>query len=136
MATYDYDGSGREREIRCSAYTLMLYEQTFKTGLIEDVFGKVRINTTTEEEDGTTVLADYTLEHWGAYIKALWAMLRTGVEVAKAERRAYEDVPSFDKWAITATNLDISEISRVVITRCQEDLFRAGAAREEEQAAE
>ena len=123
---YDYDGSGKEREIACSAYTVMIYEQQFKVGMIEDVYGKVRVSNDQIDEDGNVIVANFSTTNWGAYIKALWAMLKTGAEVARIENRVYERIPSFDTWAIGATNLDIAEIFTIVNTRIQEDLFRAG----------
>lgn len=121
---YDYDGSGKERELVMSAYTLMVYEQEFKTGMIEDVFGKVRLS----DEDDSEVVLDFTRDNWFAYIKALWAMLKAGMDLARAERRQYEYVPSFNEWSLKATSFDIQEVSRVVIEACQAGLFRASAA--------
>lgn len=128
MAGYDYDGSGKERELCCSAHTLMVYEQQFKTGMIEDVFGVIKVGRKSEDDDDDVIIARYDLEHWGEYVKALWAMLKSGADLARHEGRPYEKIPSFEEWSITATNLDLSEISRVVVTRCQEDLFRTGAS--------
>lgn len=125
---YDYDGSGIEREIACSAYTVMIYEQQFKVGLVEDVYGKVRVSNDRMDENGNIIVANFSTTNWGAYIKALWAMLRTGEELARAEHREYEHIPVFDTWAITATHLDIAEIFTIVNTRIQEDLFRTGTS--------
>lgn len=127
---YDYDGSGVERDIVASVHTLMIYEQQFKTGMIEDVFGRVSLegHENDIDEDGNLRVADYTIDHWGAYVRALWAMLKAGSDLARAEGRPYDIVPSFDAWSVTAVNVDLSELSRIVIGECQRGLFRAGAA--------
>lgn len=138
MRTYDYDKSGKEREIVASAHTLMVYEQQFKSGLIEDVFGRISLagHENDIDSNGNIVVADYTVDNWTAYMKALWAMLRAGADLARVEQREYEPVPSFDEWSLSATNLDMAEVSRVVVTECQRGLFRAGAAASEEETSE
>lgn len=132
---YDYDGSGKERELVASAHTLMIYEQQFKHGLIEDVFGRISLEGRADDidDDGNLKVIDYTIDHWAAYVKALWAMLRAGADLARIEHREYEPIPGYEEWSIRATNLDMAEISRVVIETCQRDLFRSGAAASEGQ---
>lgn len=129
---YDYDGSGKEHEIIASAHTLMVYEQQFKRGMIEDVFSKVRIDEDDFDDDGTMLVADYTIDHWDKYVKALWAMLKAASDLARAEGREYEKVPSFDEWSVRVTNLDMQELSLVVVTECQRGFFRTGAVATEE----
>jgi hypothetical protein len=116
-----------------SAHTLFLYETQFKSGLIEDVFGRITMQKETSDE---TVLADYTIDNWTDYVKALWAMLRAGADLARAEHREYEPIPGFEEWSVRATNLDMSEVSRVVINNIQEKLFRSGAAASDEKTSE
>lgn len=130
---YDYDGSGKERDLVASAHTLTIYEQQFKSGLIEDVFGRVDLTVGENDldEDGNLKAVDYTRDHWGAYIRALWAMLRAGADLARIEHRDYEPVPGYEEWSIRATNIDMAEIARVVLTTCQKELFRSGAAASE-----
>jgi hypothetical protein len=130
---YDYDGSGKERELVASVHTLMIYEQQFKAGLIEDVFGRIELTPNEDDidENGNLRVADYTRDHWGAYVKALWAMLRAGADLARIERRDYEPIPGYEEWSIRATHLDMAEISRIVVTECQRELFRSGAAASE-----
>lgn len=129
---YDYDGSGTEHEVIASAHTLMVYEQQFKRGMIEDVFSRVRIAEDDFDDDGTLLVADYTIDHWDKYVKALWAMLRAGSDLARAEGREYETVPSFEEWSVKVTNLDMQELSLVVVSECQRGFFRTGAVATEE----
>jgi len=133
---YDYDGSGRKHEIVASAHTLMVYEQQFKRGMIEDVFSKVRIDEDDFDDDGTILVADYTIDHWDKYVKALWAMLKAGSDLARAEGREYEVVPSFDEWSVKVTNLDIQELSLVVVSECQRGFFRTGTVAAEAESEE
>ena len=121
---YDYDGSGQEREVIASAYTLMVYEQEFKSGMIEDVYGKIKITNEDYDEDGNTTVADFTIDNWFAYVKALWAMLKTGADLARAEGRQYTKVPSFREWSLKATELDMRTVSTIVIQECQRGFFR------------
>lgn len=135
MATINYDGKG-EHEVIASAHTLMIYEQEFKSGLIEDVFGRISLAGHENDVDssGNLVVADYTIDNWTAYLKALWAMLKSASDLARAEGREHEEVPPFGRWSLSVTEIDMAEVSRVVVTECQRGLFRAGAASSKEQA--
>lgn len=130
---FDYDNSGIERELVASAHTLMVYEQNFKRGMIEDVFGRISVEGHDEDvtEDGYLRVLDFTIDHWGAYVKALWAMLKSGADLARAEGRPYTPVPNFEDWSIKVTNLNMSDVSRVVVQECQRGFFRTGAAASE-----
>ena len=130
---YDYDGSGKEREVVASAYTLMVYEQEFKSGMIEDVYGKIRIVEDDYDDDGNPTVADFTIDNWFAYVKALWAMLRTGADLARAEGRQYTPVPSFKEWSLRATELDMRTVSSIVIQECQRGFFRTPDTTEAEE---
>lgn len=127
MATINYDGKG-EHEAIMSAHTLVIYEQEFKSGLIEDVYGRIVVP---ETEKSGLVVADYTIDNWLAYIKALWAMLKTASDLAKARGLKAEEVASFDEWSMDAVEIDLSQVSSFVLTQCQKGLFRAGAAASE-----
>ena len=127
MVLYDYDGSGVERELVASVHTLMIYEQQFKVGMIEDVFNKVRIGRDNFGDDETLLLADFTIDHWGAYTRALWAMLRAGADLARSEGRPYDEIPQFDEWSMGVTNLDMRGLSDVVVNECQKGFFRTGS---------
>lgn len=130
---FDYDNSGIERELVASAHTLMVYEQNFKRGMIEDVFGRISVEGHDEDvtDDGYLRVLDFTIDHWGAYVRALWAMLKSGADLARAEGRQYVPIQNFEDWSIKATNLNMSDVSRVVIQECQRGFFRTGAAASE-----
>ena len=128
---YDYDGSGVERELDATAYTLMVYEQEFKSGLIEDVFGRISIP---EDTDGM-VVADYTRDNWIAYTRALWAMLRSASDRLALEGKPHEDVPNFRTWSMYATNLNLAKVSYdLVMGEIQRKFFRSGTAASEDAA--
>lgn len=55
---FDIDGSG-EREYIASAYTMMLYEQEFHVSLLSDVYGKIDLGTTAEEDGARIVTAEF-----------------------------------------------------------------------------
>lgn len=112
---HDIDGSG-EREIRCSVYTLTVYEQEFKSSMVKDVYGVIDLRANGAEvvtaeyvanrlaaampeggdgkrkplpkatlalvarafPDTIVTTIDYTADNWEAYVRAYWAMLRTG----------------------------------------------------------
>lgn len=141
MAKVDY-GAG-EREIRCTYYTLTVYEQEFCTSkidgvtgdLIADVMGRqvikaddtpVRMN-----DDGTidAIVLDYTRCSWNVEKRALWAMLRTAAEIAKLHGEPYEPVPSYSEWDLSLLECspNLSDVHHVVDNELQE-LFRPGAA--------
>ena len=130
VRTYDYDGSGVERETVVSVHTLVTYEQQFQKGLIEDVFRKVDLREHADmvDEDGMLVQADYTIDNWMAYVRALWAMLRSASDLARVEGRPYEKVPPFEEWSICVSNINMTELSTFVVVSIQEDLFRSTAA--------
>lgn len=122
--TYDYDGSGKEREVLFSAYTMMVYEQEFKVGLIEDMYGRIVVP---ERDPGSTVLADYTIDNWQSYLKALWAGLKAASDLARAEHRDYEVIPPYKEWLIHVTTVDMGELSRFILDACNRGLFRSGS---------
>lgn len=129
MLFYDYDGSGKEHEVLFSAYTLMVYEQEFKKGLIEDVYGRVEVP---QRDPNTTVLMDYSIDNWQSYLRALWAGLKAASDLARAEHRQSESVPSYSDWLLHVGAVDMSELSRFVLDGCNRGFFRAGAAAAEE----
>lgn len=128
VLTYDYDGSGIEREFLFSAYTLMVYEQEFKKGLIEDVYGRIAVP---NKNAGETLIADYTIDNWQAYVRALWAGLKAASDLAAADRRSVEPVPSYSEWCMRVPSLDLAEVSRFVLDGCNRGLFRTRAAANE-----
>lgn len=142
MATIDY-GTG-EREIRCTYYTMSLYEQEFHscpyesvTGdLIADVLGRQVISAKDTpvqvNEDGTidAIVLDYTRCNWNVEKRALWAMLRTAYEIAKRRGEDCEPVPSYAEWdrSLVEVETNLDEVYHVVDEELQRGLFRSGAA--------
>lgn len=141
MAKVDY-GAG-EREIRCTYYTLTVYEQEFCTSkidgvtgdLIADVMGRqvVKAEDTPVQlnPDGTidAIVLDYTRCSWNIEKRALWAMLKTAVEIAKLHGEPYEPVPSYSEWDLSLLECspDLNDVHHAVDNELQE-LFRPGAA--------
>ena len=130
MPKIDYSHDGTEHEYEATTYTLMVYEQEFKSDLIKDVFGRIDIERTQDnlDEDGNVRYIDYTTENWLSYPKALWAMLKTSEAIARSEGRRVETVPSFSAWALKASDLNLHELMVDVITECNRGLFHSGAA--------
>lgn len=145
MPTIDF-GSG-EREFRCTARTLVIYEQAFYndkfprvTGdMIADVFGK---RTFTEDDlglkfddDGNIVglVLDYQSDNWQAELRALWAMLRTQWEIDKKNGKETPAVKAFSLWSEETSDWepDMREVSSLVFEEMNRGLFRAGAAASE-----
>ena len=126
--TYDYDDSGKEREVVFSAYTLMVYEQEFKKGLIEDVYGRIAVP---NKNVGETLIADYTIDNWQAYVRALWAGLKAASDLAIADRRATEMVPPYSEWCMKVPSLNLADLSKFVLDGCNRGLFRPRAAADE-----
>lgn len=134
MPFIDYEANGTEHEYEATTYTLMVYEQEFKKDLIKDVFGRIdtRQAQGNFDEDGNLVAWDYTIENWNAELRAFWAMLRTSSEIARADGRRYETVPSFVQWCLKTRSIDMGQVSQAVFNECQRGLFRSGAAASEE----
>lgn len=144
MPRIDYMNDGNEREYEASTYTLLIYEQEFKSDLIKDVFGRIdtRAASNNFDENGNLVAMDYTIDNWNCELKAFWAMLKTSADIARSEGRFTESVPQYKEWnlsvakAISAANrngndgvaIDMGQISQAVFNECQRGLFRAGAA--------
>lgn len=130
MAKIDYERNGVEREYEATTYTLVVYEQEFKSDLIKDVFGRIdlRNSQTILDEDGNLVVVDYTSDNWIGYLKAFWAMLKTSEAICRRENRPCLAVPSFNQWSLETRSIDMAELSHVVIAELNRGLFRAGAA--------
>lgn len=141
MATIDY-GLG-EQEFRCTAGTLVIYEQQFHsdpyervTGdLIADVMGKVIVSSSdmlsvTEDGAFVTVVEDYTRFDWNATLRALWAMLRTSYEISLSKGLPHASIPMWDEWSasIAECEPDMQQVRHDVAQELQRGLFRAGAA--------
>ena len=134
-------------EYRCTARTLVIYEQAFYndkfprvTGdLIADVYGKRTIDENAfgiEYDDNgniTSFVVDMTADNWGAELRALWAMVRTQAEIDKKNGVKRDPVPMFPAWSesVDEWTPDMKELSKVVFEELDRGLFRAGAAASE-----
>lgn len=139
-------GNG-ELEFRCTARTLVIYEQAFYndkfprvTGdMIADVFGKRVVGEDSLglkfDDDGNieAIVVDYTTDNWQAELRALWAMLRTQAEIDKKNGVKREPVLAFVPWseALADWEPDMRSISSMVYEEMNRGLFRAGAAASE-----
>lgn len=130
MAKIDYERNGVEREYEATTYTLVVYEQEFKSDLIKDIFGRIDVRNAAKnfDENGNLVAMDYTIDNWNAELRAFWAMLKTSEAIAKADGRPAEMVPPFIQWCLKTRSIDMGQISQTVFDECQRGLFRAGAA--------
>ena len=137
----DYDGTG-EREAIATAYTLMIYEQEFKasdvkgvTGdLISDVYGTIDLKKAKSQYDalGNLVVLDYTNDNWNAYLRALWAMLRTASESARSRGIDAQLTPRFNEWVRGVGQVNMTDIMNSVIEECNRGFFRSGTTDMEE----
>lgn len=135
------DISGNEVEFTCTAYTPVLYEQAFRedpyervTGdLIVDVMGCQRVSADSivfADEDGNlTIKYDYSQDNWLAYLRALWAMVRTATEIRRVNGEKVDLTPNYQEWARTLIGWepDMREVSLLVCNELQRGLFRARA---------
>ena len=136
MPFVDYDGSG-EREYMATAYTLALYEQEFRhpdsgkpRSLIADVFGRIDLRDALKnfDDEGNLIAIDYTLDNWEGELRAFWAMLKTAYEVRKREGKDVPVVGSYTDWCLTCGQIDMKEISKLVVTEAQAGFFRPRTA--------
>lgn len=130
MPTIDYEHNGTMHEYEATTYTLVVYEQEFKSNLISDIFGRIDVREAEKNFDanGNLVAMDYTIDNWTAELKAFWTMLKTSADIARSENRHFEQVPPFTQWCLKTRTIDMGEISKAVFDECQRGLFRAGAA--------
>lgn len=130
MPRIDYENNGTEHEYEATTYTLVVYEQEFKSDLIKDVFGRIDTRAASQnfDENGNLVAMDYTIDNWNGELRAFWAMLKTSAEIARSEGRFAEQVPPFMTWCLKTRSIDMGQISQAVFDECQRGLFRAGAA--------
>lgn len=131
MPKIDYNHSGEETEYEATTYTLMVYEQEFKSDLIKDVFGRIDLSNAAGnvDADGNIIAMDYTIDNWNSYPRAFWAMLKTSEAIARSEGRHHESVPPFIQWCLSAgRGISMSELSQIVIDECNRGLFLSGAA--------
>ena len=134
MPLIDYENDGTEHEYEATTYTLVVYEQEFKSDLIKDVYGRIDVQRAAQnfDDDGNMIAMDYTIDNWNAELRAFWAMLKTSSEIARAEGRMVKPVPPFVQWCLKTRSIDMGQVSKAVFDECQRGLFRSGAAASEE----
>lgn len=144
MATIDINGE--PVEFVCTAYTTTVYEQEFReceykrvTGdIIADVMGVLKVTSkdfVDSDEHGNVVVSfDYTRDNWQAERRALWAMIKTAVEIRRVNGEKVGPMPSYSSWerSLIEWEPDMREVSYAVCNELQRGLFRAGAAAPEE----
>lgn len=74
-----------------------------------------------------TVL-DYTANKWEASLRVLWAMLKTGEQVDRADGMPQSrPVPNFDEWVANLGPVNMLDVNTAVYEETQRGLFRAHA---------
>lgn len=70
---------------------------------------------------------DYTQDNWTAYVRALWAMVKTAdhVRMAKDPDAAPQLPPTFAGWMEQAGAIDMNAITSFVVGQCSTAFFRA-----------
>lgn len=153
---HDIDGSG-ERELVCSPYTMMLYEQEFGKSIIADVYGVIDLKGSRTE----TVTAEFVASRLqGAmpdgkqlpkttlrlvadafpcevvtkidYTADEWeAYLRAYWAMLKTadERDGGQRTPAFKRWLADLGKVDMREVSNVVVSCMEDGVFHSKAAR-------
>lgn len=110
----DY-GAG-DAEAVLGVYTLVVYEQEFRSDLIQDLFGRAVLRKEADEED-VIFAVDYRDVNWTSLAKVLWAALKA----------ADDSVPSFKAWAAGAGAIDLNAVHRALVPEAMRMFFRAGA---------
>jgi hypothetical protein len=131
MPKIDYNHSGVESDYEATTYTLMVYEQEFKSDLIKDVFGRIDLSRASNniDADGNVIAMDYTIDNWNSYPRAFWAMLKTSEAISRGEGKSVKPVPPFIQWCLNdGRGINMSELSQTVIDECNRGLFLSGAA--------
>lgn len=155
---YDFDGSG-EIELICSAYTLIVYEQEFKSSMIGDVYGVIDLKSVNTE----VVSAEYVINRLSAVStkelpkaikilvnKAFPANIVTKIDYKADDWESYlraawammktaniingsKTTPSFTSWVVQLGDLDMREVSSTVLSCMENGLFHSRDARNETQ---
>lgn len=111
---------GVEREVPIGVAALMVYEQQFRSDMVQDLFGRSVVRQ--PEDDPEIVFAvDYRDTNWTACLKAAWACLKA----------ADGNTPRWENWCGTVGDVNLSELSEAIIPAAFETFFRAGASRSE-----
>jgi hypothetical protein len=94
--------------------TLAAYEEEFGRDLIQDLFGKVRVEDPDKQGDDVLYTIDYTQTNWTALLRATWA----GVSVADPA------TPPFKEWAKGIGEINLNELMNQVVPVCIRQFFR------------
>ena len=151
---YDIDGTG-EREVFCSPYTLMVYEQEFKTSMVADVYGTIDLTRAGTETVTAEFVASRMREATGGelsdevmsaiaaafpavvvtrldYTADRWdAYLRAYWAMLKTvdERDGENRTPAFRKWMKSLGDIDLRGVSNVVYSCMEDGVFHPRASR-------
>lgn len=87
-----------EKEIACSVYTAVLYEQEFGKELIADYFGDQKVR---QESDDDGFVLRFSESRFNEAMKVLWA----------CEKTVDDKVPPFSRWAKEVSGINIFEVN-------------------------
>ncbi len=73
-----------------------------------------------------TVL-DYTANKWEASLRVMWAMLKTGEEVDRANGESPLPIPPYQDWVNSLGPVNMLDVNTAVYEETQRGLFRAHA---------
>ena len=75
MATVTLKIGNEEKEVPLGVTALMVYEQQFKSDLVQDLFGLAVVRKANNDDD-IEFSVDYRNTNWTAVVKATWAILK------------------------------------------------------------
>ena len=110
----DY-GRGEE-ECAIGVAAMMVYEQQFRSDIIQDLFGLATIRRKPEDED-VVFAVDYRTTNWTAVVKALWAGLKA----------ADDEYPGYWEWSMGLGAIDLNDLASKIVPEAYGQFFRAGA---------
>ena len=122
-------GDYGEVEAVATAYTLGIYEEEFGgRDLIADVFGRHE-----GEDDGKSLVVDFTSDNWLSELRAVWAMVRTAYDLAydRGDAAPNDKPKPFREWVKGVGKLDMRRLSVALVTECMDGFFHSGAAASE-----
>lgn len=110
-----------------SIETLVIYEEAFERDLLQDVLGRVKVDTKEEleaAEDAANGIytVDYTTTNWTAITRALWAAIKV----------ANPATPNYEMWAKEA-DFNISAAADFVVPEVINKFFRSEEKGDEEE---
>lgn len=122
-------GDYGEVEAVATAYTLVIYEQEFGgRDLIADVFGRHE-----GDDDGKSLVVDFTSDNWLSELRAVWAMVRTAYDLAydRGDAAPNDRPKPWREWVKGVGKLDMRQLSVALVTECMDGFFHSGAAASE-----